>query len=126
MLGTLDFGPNELIYSAHARTIKGPDVIRFIDSLLAEGDGQPILIVLNNANIHQSIDEATCERWLADHKTLLFYLPAYSPELNKIEVVWRHLKYRWRCFVTWTKETIDAELADLLAGYDTGFQTSFA
>jgi len=34
-----------------------------------------------------------------------------------IEIVWRHLKYRWRRFVTWTKETIDAELAELLRGY---------
>ena len=25
----------------------------------------------------------------------LFYLLAYSPELNLIEVLWRELKYRW-------------------------------
>ncbi|WP_080411757.1 transposase [Burkholderia ubonensis] len=54
--------------------------------------------------------------WLIDHKAVLFYLPAYSPELNKIEIVWRQLKYRWRRFVTWTKQTIDAELADGEAG----------
>ncbi|WP_198385259.1 hypothetical protein, partial [Burkholderia ubonensis] len=35
-------------------------------------------------------------------------------------------KYRWRRFVTWTKETIDVELVDLLAGYGVKFQTSFA
>jgi transposase len=125
-LGALDFGPNELIYATHARTVKSPDVVRFIDSLLAEGDGRPTMIVLDNASIHHSIDAATRERWLIDHKALLFYLPPYSPELNLIEIVWRHLKYRWRRFVTWTKETIDGELADLLAGYGIKFQTSFA
>ncbi|EDT43532.1 hypothetical protein BamMEX5DRAFT_0713 [Burkholderia ambifaria MEX-5] len=36
------------------------------------------------------------------------------------------LKYRWPRFVTWTKETIDAELADLLAGYGTEFKTNFS
>ncbi|WP_404841974.1 transposase [Burkholderia vietnamiensis] len=41
---------------------------------------------------------------MIDHHALLFYLPAYSPELNMIEIVWRQLKYRWRRFVTWTKE----------------------
>ncbi|OJB42638.1 transposase [Burkholderia ubonensis] len=56
----------------------------------------------------------------------MFYLPPYSPELNLIEIVWRHLKYRWRRFITWIKETIDAELADLLAAYGVKFQTSFA
>jgi len=84
------------------------------------------VIVLDNASIHHGIDEATRDRWLIDHKAVLFYLPAYSPELNKIEIVWRQLKYRWRRFVTWTKETIDAELAELLAGYGTKFQTSFS
>ncbi|OXJ21503.1 transposase, partial [Burkholderia sp. HI2714] len=39
---------------------------------------------------------------------------------------WRHLKYRWRCFATWTKKTIDAELADLLAGYGIKYQVSFS
>ncbi|KVD74304.1 transposase [Burkholderia ubonensis] len=61
-----------------------------------------------------------------DHRALLFYLPAYSPELNKIEIVGRQLKHRWRNFVTWTKETIDAELAELLRGYGSALQTNFS
>ncbi|KVT57224.1 transposase [Burkholderia ubonensis] len=61
-----------------------------------------------------------------DHRALLFYLPAYSPELNKIEIVGRKLKYRWRNFVTWTKETIGAELAELLRGYGSALQTNFS
>ncbi|WP_198388706.1 IS630 family transposase [Burkholderia ubonensis] len=126
VLGALDFGPNELIYAIHAGTIKGPGVVRFIDSLLVGGDGRPTVIVLDNASIHHSIDAATRERWLIDHKAHLFYLPPYSPELNLIEIVWRHLKYRWRRFITWIKETIDAELADLLAAYGVKFQTNFA
>lgn len=32
----------------------------------------------------------------------------------------------WRCFVTWNKETIGTELADLLAGYGTKLQTNFS
>lgn len=43
-----------------------------------------------------------------------------------IEIVWKHLKYRWRRLVTWTKETIDAELAALLGGYGTEFQVNFS
>jgi transposase len=82
--------------------------------------------VLDNASIHHAIDEATRERWLLEHNALLFYLPAYSPELNMIEIVWRHLKYRWRRFVTWTRETIDAELAELLRGYGPDFQIDFS
>ncbi|WP_088579316.1 transposase [Burkholderia ubonensis] len=61
--------------------------------LLAAGDGRPTVIVLDNASIHHGIDTATRDRSLMDHRALLFYLPAYSPELNKIEIVWRQLKY---------------------------------
>lgn len=126
VLGALDYGANTLIHATHARSIKGPNVARFIDNLLAADDDRPTVIVLDNASIHHGIDEATRDRWLIDHHAVLFYLPAYSPELNLIEIVWRQLKYRWRRFVTWTKETIDAELADLLAGYGTKFQTNFS
>ncbi|WP_157652061.1 transposase [Burkholderia ubonensis] len=126
VLGALDYGANLLIHATHARSIKGPTVVRFIDDLLAVDDDRPTVIVLDNASIHHGIDEATRDRWLIDHKAVLIYPPAYSPELNKIEIVWRQLKYRWRRFVTWTKETIDAELADLLAGYGAKFQTSFS
>jgi len=55
-----------------------------------------------------------------------FYLPPYSPELNLIEIVWKHAKYHWRRFVTWTKETIDAEIAKLLASYGSEFEIRFA
>ena len=61
-----------------------------------------------------------------EHRMVLFYLPAYSPELNLIEIVWKHAKYHWRRFVTWTKETIDAEIAKLLGGYGSEFEIRFA
>jgi len=40
---------------------------------------------------------------IARSQALLFYLPPYSPQLNLIEIVWKHFKYHWRRFVTWTK-----------------------
>ena len=48
------------------------------------------------------------------------------PELNLIEIVWKHFKYHWRRFVTWTTQTIDTELAELLGGYGTRFQVNFS
>jgi transposase len=57
---------------------------------------------------------------------VLFYLPPYSPELNLIEIVWKNAKYHWRRFVTWTKETIDAEIEKLLDGYGSEFQIEFS
>jgi transposase len=126
VVAALNFGENSFIYTASASTVKGPDVIEFLDSLIQQGDGRPTVIVLDNASVHHSIDQHTLDRWFLEHKALLFYLPPYSPELNLIEIVWKHMKYHWRRFVTWTKETIDAELAALLSGYGTKFQINFS
>ncbi|WP_156441106.1 transposase [Burkholderia sp. ABCPW 14] len=82
-----------MIHAAHAGTIKSPGVVDFISGLLAAGDGRPTVIVPDNASIRHSIDAATRDRWMIDHRARLFYLPAYSPELNKIDIVWRQLKY---------------------------------
>ncbi|WP_081894866.1 glycosyltransferase family protein [Burkholderia paludis] len=51
-------------------------------------------------------------------------LPNHGPELIRIEVARQGLKYGWRCFVTWTEETIDARLTDLLVGYDVRFKNN--
>ncbi|WP_157650281.1 transposase [Burkholderia ubonensis] len=77
VLGALDYGANTLIHATHARSIKGPTIVRFIDDLLAAHDRSPTVIVLDNASIHHGIDDATRDRWLIDHKAVLFYLPAY-------------------------------------------------
>jgi hypothetical protein len=43
-----------------------------------------------------------------------------------IEIVWGPLKHRWRRALTWTRETIDAELAALLSRYGPDFQINFS
>lgn len=125
-MGALDFGKSSFIYAASARTVKGPDVVEFLDSPIRKGDGRPTVIVLDDASIHHSIDQNTRDRWFLEHKALLFYLPPYSLELNPIAIVWRHFKCHWRRFDKWTKETIDAELAELLGGYGARFQVNFS
>ncbi|MFE0654624.1 transposase [Streptomyces sp. NPDC059534] len=50
-------------------------------------------IVLDNASTHVSRRMRDARPQLEDHGITLFYLPPYSPELNKIERVWRSVKY---------------------------------
>ncbi|WP_255523168.1 transposase [Xenorhabdus sp. PB62.4] len=54
------------------------------------------------------------------------YLPAYSPELNLIEIVWKQAKYHWRRFITWTQDTMEYELNTLLEGYSDQFAINFS
>ncbi|CAM3340811.1 putative transposase (fragment) [Xenorhabdus nematophila ATCC 19061] len=57
---------------------------------------------------------------------LLLYLPAYSPELNLIEIVWKQAKYDWRRFITWTQDTMEYEVNTLLKGYGDQFAINFS
>lgn len=59
---------------------------------------KPTWIVIDNARIHTSA-KFKAKRLEWEEKCLyLFYLPAYSPELNLIEILWRFIKYQWMPF----------------------------
>jgi transposase len=127
VLGALDYGANTLMHQVHCASVKRDTVVQFVDQIAQAGEpGKPTIVVLDNAKIHHGINEKTLHRWLVEHSLLLLYLPAYSPELNLIEIIWKQAKYHWRRFVTWTKETIDDEIAALLGGYGSKFEISFS
>jgi transposase len=53
------------------------------------------IVIIDNASIHHSQtfqDES--EKW-EKRGLFLYYLPKYSPELNLIEILWKHIKYYW-------------------------------
>ncbi len=55
----------------------------------------PTVLVLDNARIHHSAAfPAQLPIWEAQD-VFIFYLPTYSPHLNKIETLWRKTKYEW-------------------------------
>ncbi|WP_052303070.1 transposase [Dysgonomonas gadei] len=50
--------------------------------------------------IHRSkLFKNKIKEWVKDDLYICF-LPPYSPELNKIEILWRFIKYRWLPFET--------------------------
>jgi hypothetical protein len=62
----------------------------------------PTVLVLDQASIHTS--DALTDR-LPDWKAQgveIFYLPTYSPHLNRIEMLWRFIKYWWLDFDAYT------------------------
>lgn len=56
---------------------------------------RPTVLVLDNARIHHAkLVQAQAAPWQA-RGLRLFFLPPYSPHLNRIEVLWRQIKYYW-------------------------------
>lgn len=56
---------------------------------------KPTVMVLDNASLHTcDVWEAKREEW--EQKGLyIFFLPKYSPHLNRIERFWKQVKYHW-------------------------------
>ena len=52
------------------------------------------MVVLDNASLHTSKVVRGARRRLAALGIYLYFLPTYSPELNEIEPVFRHVKYQ--------------------------------
>jgi hypothetical protein len=53
----------------------------------------PCIVALDNASAHVSKVVKAAIPALEAAGVTLFYLPPYSPELNRIEELWRHVKY---------------------------------
>ena len=63
-------------------------------SELAKNVSKPVVIVLDNASIHRAAAIQPALELLRKQGVTLKFLPSYSPELNRIEVMWRLMKHR--------------------------------
>lgn len=67
--------------------------VKAVDEFITPG--QPTVLVLDNASIHRAqCVQQRLRAWRTAGLRLQF-LPAYSPELNRIEILWRFLKHYW-------------------------------
>jgi putative transposase len=71
-------------------TIATQEVLVFLRHLLRHIQGK-VIVLFDNLNTHKS---RAVKRFVAEHRGRLSleYFPAYAPELNPAEWLWRHLK----------------------------------
>jgi len=74
------------------RTWNSYDLIGFLRALPWSKAAR--VVVLDNASIHTSKVIRAARKGLADAGIYLYYLPPYSPELNRIEPVFRQVKHQ--------------------------------
>jgi transposase len=73
------------------RSLRGPDVVRFLQHLLRHIPGK-LLVIWDGARIHR---RQVVKDFLAqggEARIWLDQLPAYAPELNPEEGIWNYLK----------------------------------
>jgi len=80
-----------LAATAFERTLTSDDLLEYLRGLPAAA--VPRVVVLDNAGLHVSKAVKAQRKELARRGTFLYYLPAYSPELNRIEPVFKQVKH---------------------------------
>jgi len=85
------------------------------------------VVVLDNASIHTSEEfEERMPCW-RKQGLILQSLPPYSPELHLIEILWRHIKYRWIPFsASQCLNALIEALENILSNVGSKYQITFA
>lgn len=92
---------------------------------LAERVTKPTVVILDNASIHTA--KALKPYWeLLEEKGLRFhFLPPYSPELNRIEILWRKMKHEWLPFQSFTPAELEDAISNIASGFGTEYKLTF-
>ena len=94
LLGLFNATTNKLHTAAREASVDAAFVIDTLDAWVATRI-RPTVLVLDNARLHHAVAfRARLQDW-EDRDVHIFYLPTYSPHLNKIETLWRKVKYEW-------------------------------
>ena len=97
------------------RTLTSDDLLAYLRDRLPAA-GVPRVVVLDNAGIHTSKVVKAARPGLAKQGIYLYYLPPYSPELNRIEPVFKQVKHHDMPTRSFTSK------ADLRAAVEAGFE----
>jgi transposase len=86
------------------------------------------VILIDNASVHTSnLFKDNIDKWEKEN-LIIYNIPPYSPELNKIEILWRKIKYEWIDFsayesFTSLKDALNNILANI--GIDPEYHINF-
>jgi len=85
------------------------------------------VVVMDNSSIHRSEEFEECIPLWKKKGLIIKYLIPYAPELNLIEILWRHIKYLWLPFSAYQcMEALREALEHILKDFGTKYQITFA
>lgn len=117
VFGAVDYASGQVLWQLSACKDETA-FMAFLDHLVAAlPPGEPAVLVLDNASYHKSQAVRAHYQRLAD-RLQPFFLPAYAPQLNLIERLWRYLKQKLACHRWWNdldrlRQATETLLADL-------------
>ena len=93
--------------------------------LLKEHVGKRLTVILDNASIHKAKANAHIIKFLETQGVTLYFLPPYSPELNRIEKLWHLMKHTWMAVKCRDSVSLEKDVADILDNFGTKYNFAF-
>lgn len=89
--------------------------------------GKLCFVIIDNATMHHAKRfHRSISKWLIKG-LVVRHIPAYSPELNLIEILWRKIKYEWLPLSAFLNiENLKSSLQTILSGFGQKYQITFA
>ncbi len=122
VFGALDYASGQVAW--HLQEHKdGVGFAQFLERIAQTWPGDDLVLVMDNVSYHRGT--AMREWWATqDGRIVPFWLPAYTPNLNLIERVWRFLKQKLACHRLWADvDGLEAVAGTLLDQIDARFHT---
>ena len=126
---------NDLFYYPVIGSVTGDTVIEVFDDFVEKmqdpkysSNERYTLVIVDNASMHtyQKFQDRL-DDWMIEKRLIVCYLPAYSPELNLIEILWREVKYAWLDIMTNVDfDAFQKELRRVLDAVGREYSISFA
>lgn len=114
----------ELFTMALWQTMTAMRFVGFL-GLLLKHVGKPLVVIVDNASVHKAKAIKPLLRLLERQGLKLYFLPPYSPELNRIEKLWHKMKYEWMAFKARDAKTLQADVGEILDGFGEKYKFSF-
>ncbi len=92
---------------------------------IKEKSGKPMVLIVDNASIHTSKKMQEWRELLKEYNTTLYFISPYSPELNRIEMIWKKMKYQWREFSVMTPKQITEWVSGISNGFGSQYTFTF-
>jgi transposase len=86
---------------------------------------KPLVIVLDNATIHDAAAIRPALALLEKEGVKFEFLSPYSPELNRIETMWRLMKHRWPAVKRRSKEELEQAIDHVFWHFGSQFRMEF-
>jgi transposase len=122
VFGALDYGSGRVLAEV-APQKNGDRFAAFLAQIAQTWPADHLVLVMDNVSYHRS--QAMRDWWAAqDGRMTPFWLPAYTPNLNLIERVWRFLKQKLACHRCWNDVAgLEATATTLLDRIEAHFHT---